>query len=237
MRAWPRTALPTWPISCMMLRPSSTDRKSTRLNSSHSSISYAVFCLKKKSIGLTQVVVDEARHDYCILLIVQRRALRSPLFPYTTLFRSRETQVAFWNMAPQDALVSNPAENACLAQDGTSYLAYILHDVKAILNRSEEHTSELQSQFHLVCRLLLEKKKHRSHTGGRRRSPTRLLYSAYSATSSAEISTLSLHDALPISGNAGGILEHGATRRTGEQSRRECVPGPGRHFLPGLYPA
>lgn len=46
----------------------------------------------------------------------------------------RETRVAFWNMAPQNALVSNPAENACLAQDGASYLAYILHDVKAILN-------------------------------------------------------------------------------------------------------
>src|SRR5574337_128530 len=52
------------------------DRKSTRLNSSHHSISYAVFCLKKKKIKL-----------FFFLMI--RRPPRSTLFPYTTLFRSR----------------------------------------------------------------------------------------------------------------------------------------------------
>src|SRR5579862_372280 len=90
------------------------DRKSTRLNSSHSSISYAVFCLKKKNDELVRlVVVDEhalevaceeiARHtqrQLVLLIDVLRRACgllfflmirpppRSTLFPYTTLFRS-----------------------------------------------------------------------------------------------------------------------------------------------------
>src|SRR5690348_6830997 len=59
--------------------------------------------------------------------------------------------------------------------------------------RSEEHTSELQSPVHLVCRLLLEKKKH---------TPTALSLSLFffNATATTEIYTLSLHDALPISG-------------------------------------
>src|SRR5689334_23442746 len=68
-----------------------------------------------------------------------RRPPRSTLFPYTTLFRSGAVQVA-----EQD----DP--RARVGGDG-------LAQGKAI--RSEEHTSELQSQFHLVCRLLLEKKK------------------------------------------------------------------------------
>src|SRR5438309_12077853 len=63
-----------------------------------------------------------------------RRPPRSTLFPYTTLFRSPAT-TASW---PDDS-------SAAVTDMPTS--------------RSEEHTSELQSQFHLVCRLLLEKKK------------------------------------------------------------------------------
>src|ERR1035441_5565674 len=55
----------------------SLDRKSTRLNSSHLGISYAVFCLKKKTGRL-------------IALIMIRRPPRSTLFPYTTLFRSNK---------------------------------------------------------------------------------------------------------------------------------------------------
>src|SRR5690348_17510076 len=68
-----------------------------------------------------------------------RRPPRSTLFPYTTLFRSRRTQRV-------DA--SHPARNQSTA-----------HSIVA-QNRSEEHTSELQSPVHLVCRLLLEKKKN-----------------------------------------------------------------------------
>src|SRR5258705_6114310 len=69
-----------------------------------------------------------------------RRPPRSTLFPYTTLFRSDGKQ----------ALAVKSAANkvALLSIDGS-----------ATLLRSEEHTSELQSLRHLVCRLLLEKKK------------------------------------------------------------------------------
>src|SRR2546430_8112755 len=69
-----------------------------------------------------------------------RRPPRSTLFPYTTLFRSPE------------ALKS--AQRAA-QRHGWEIVAYVPAE-----GRSEEHTSELQSQSNLVCRLLLEKKKH-----------------------------------------------------------------------------
>src|SRR2546430_12082223 len=72
-----------------------------------------------------------------------RRPPRSTLFPYTTLFRS----------------ASDPAP-VPLPGDGLRQLPVRLHDpADARSRRSEEHTSELQSQSNLVCRLLLEKKK------------------------------------------------------------------------------
>src|SRR4051794_41371405 len=72
-----------------------------------------------------------------------RRPPRSPLFPYTTLFRSAlRLQEAVDRLRAVD-----PPEAALL--------------VAAEGRRSEEHTSELQSPVHLVCRLLLEKKKRR----------------------------------------------------------------------------
>src|SRR5258708_14317418 len=74
-----------------------------------------------------------------------RRPPRSTLFPYTTLFRSLVyTSQAWW-----DALTPEQRQ-------ATSALR--LSELQS-LNRSEEHTSELQSPDHLVCRLLLEKKK------------------------------------------------------------------------------
>src|SRR5689334_24789795 len=73
-----------------------------------------------------------------------RRPPRSTLFPYTTLFRSL-IGIAYLAIAGRHRLVLSPEEEFALTR------------------RSEEHTSELQSQFHLVCRLLLEKKK-RKHT-------------------------------------------------------------------------
>src|SRR2546429_6636252 len=84
-----------------------------------------------------------------------RRPPRSTLFPYTTLFRSREEvllvrRYGLWRcrqrLGKRCRAASVPAD---LSQLGTS------ESVK----RSEEHTSELQSRLHLVCRLLLEKKK------------------------------------------------------------------------------
>src|SRR5438309_4294954 len=70
-----------------------------------------------------------------------RRPPRSTLFPYTTLFRSRITA----RLGKGGAGVT--------VRDGK----VVAVDLDSV--RSEEHTSELQSQFHLVCRLLLEKKK------------------------------------------------------------------------------
>src|SRR5689334_24280345 len=89
-----------------------------------------------------------------------RRPPRSTLFPYTTLFRSL---VAVGRPADgrrgdhADAVHPHLAGRADLAADDLGDLGQ-LGRIDAPI-RSEEHTSELQSQFHLVCRLLLEKKK------------------------------------------------------------------------------
>src|SRR2546430_52247 len=66
----------------------SRDRKSTRLNSSHSQISYAVFCLKKKRQPLVRTAM---KSDLCFFFLMIRRPPRSTLFPYTTLFRSQDS--------------------------------------------------------------------------------------------------------------------------------------------------
>src|SRR2546430_11760494 len=82
-----------------------------------------------------------------------RRPPRSTLFPYTTLFRSL---LAFWVGAP---VLLVTIAGVVLAM--TFLLRYAVAVPALVLeNRSEEHTSELQSQSNLVCRLLLEKKKN-----------------------------------------------------------------------------
>src|SRR2546430_7786652 len=78
-----------------------------------------------------------------------RRPPRSTLFPYTTLFRS---------VAVTGLYVETIADGMRLGAWGERQLAAIQEQLKQI--RSEEHTSELQSQSNLVCRLLLEKKKY-----------------------------------------------------------------------------
>src|SRR5688572_32466777 len=94
-----------------------------------------------------------------------RRPPRSTLFPYTTLFRSRrEGKVAILlprANAPEASVVEGlkvlPVDSLVEAVDA---LNGGLKNVPVIpVVRSEEHTSELQSQSNLVCRLLLEKKK------------------------------------------------------------------------------
>src|SRR5260363_147889 len=146
------------------------DRKSTRLNSSHQIISYAVFCLKKKKKNregrltdrietaqdrqqgqrtMFRILVRFAMEFFCFIcartfcrsfvffFLMIRRPPRSTLFPYTTLFRS-------------------------LVDRTQRYIDEVrTPQVRALRRgrRSEEHTSELQSPDHLVCRLLLEKKK------------------------------------------------------------------------------
>src|SRR5689334_24382854 len=100
-----------------------------------------------------------------------RRPPRSTLFPYTTLFRS-ESPITTDSAAPDSAGVftAPPAAAAALARAGFDIVSTANNHawdggspaVEATMRRSEEHTSELQSQFHLVCRLLLEKKKQKN---------------------------------------------------------------------------
>src|SRR3989475_9607883 len=73
-----------------------------------------------------------------------RRPPRSPLFPYTTLFRSQH---------PPRRHPRQPADEDVLDRGQAP------DEIELLEDRSEEHTSELQSQSNLVCRLLLEKKK------------------------------------------------------------------------------
>src|SRR2546422_11161701 len=84
-----------------------------------------------------------------------RRPPRSTLFPYTTLFRSKRVEadqlMILLGAVPRELL--RGVLEAVLARDA----AGALKALAAV--RSEEHTSELQSRLHLVCRLLLEKKK------------------------------------------------------------------------------
>src|SRR5258705_7869628 len=84
-----------------------------------------------------------------------RRPPRSTLFPYTTLFRSRE----FLARQPEARLEYRTVSGLPVKR------VYTPEDVAA--TRSEEHTSELQSLRHLVCRLLLEKKKRNTKTDER----------------------------------------------------------------------
>src|SRR2546422_6793748 len=76
-----------------------------------------------------------------------RRPPRSTLFPYTTLFRS-----PFWKRYVCGGI--------CTVYSSTR-LGAIGYELMVAGERSEEHTSELQSRLHLVCRLLLEKKKNK----------------------------------------------------------------------------
>src|SRR5690242_9635631 len=123
------------------------DRKSTRLNSSHMSISYAVFCLI-------------------------RRPPRPTLFPYTTLFRSHPLRRSLMvdarsvGVARRASCLLDPRLGGC----GNDRVRGTVEEVEAAVRnaklfhrvddgaprRSEEHTSELQSHVNLVCRLLLD---------------------------------------------------------------------------------
>src|SRR2546427_6969089 len=92
-----------------------------------------------------------------------RRPPRSTLFPYTTLFRSGAHQVADMDHAAQLALRighQHRGDAVLLHHAGGVHGQRVFGDGAG--PRSEEHTSELQSQSNLVCRLLLEKKKKKT---------------------------------------------------------------------------
>src|SRR5690348_18019911 len=89
-----------------------------------------------------------------------RRPPRSTLFPYTTLFRSFLRTAAAGAAGAAGALAVPKRARAQTPKKGGT-LVYGMEGPSDILDpRSEEHTSELQSPVHLVCRLLLEKKKN-----------------------------------------------------------------------------
>src|SRR5688572_32104562 len=95
--------------------------------------------------------------SFFFFFLMIRRPPRSTLFPYTTLFRSTR--------GPSEGRRGGPARSRATARGAnrSSEAAGAL--------RSEEHTSELQSQSNLVCRLLLEKKKDKQHTSRRSHKP------------------------------------------------------------------
>src|SRR2546429_3772790 len=92
-----------------------------------------------------------------------RRPPRSTLFPYTTLFRS------IWDSIGPTRRIANYWEGALsfmnISRGPQAKSLRIRYEARP--DRSEEHTSELQSRLHLVCRLLLEKKKKKAYNSSR----------------------------------------------------------------------
>src|SRR2546422_3574186 len=96
-----------------------------------------------------------------------RRPPRSTLFPYTTLFRSESSELVTGEQGMLERGLARHTAVVGVGKDGADQLlrvAALPEDLGAFVRmflggRSEEHTSELQSRLHLVCRLLLEKKK------------------------------------------------------------------------------
>src|SRR5256886_12230178 len=93
-----------------------------------------------------------------------RRPPRSTLFPYTTLFRSRfvgrDEELAMLESAREHAFAGQGQVIGIVGEAGVGK-SRLCHEFSESRRRSEEHTSELQSQSNLVCRLLLEKKNKR----------------------------------------------------------------------------
>src|SRR5690242_15584429 len=137
----------------------SRDRKSTRLNSSHMSSSYAVFCLKYTSTRSSPAPTDLRLDDRCSVSTEARGPAMSP-FPYTTLFRSWHDDGQRDDEPPvlREEVTLHGHVNRPQVRAGRD-VAQGLIELRAGVRyqpRSEEHTSELQSHVILVCRLLLE---------------------------------------------------------------------------------
>src|SRR5438034_1050199 len=151
------------------------DRKSTRLNSSHTVISYAVFCLKKKK-AITEYLHDVARYRALIATHYHKLAQVVATLPrrrnYRVLVQELDGYVIFLHnffstdaattyintLSLHDALPISPPASPTPAPP-RSPSSRSTASPAPLPPRSEEHTSELQSHSDLVCRLLLEKKK------------------------------------------------------------------------------
>src|SRR2546429_7025947 len=97
------------------------------------------------------------RKKFIFFFLMIRRPPRSTLFPYTTLFRSR-----FRSRHREADLAHAGKTRGSRDRAGRMVFAHAADSFEAARLRSEEHTSELQSRLHIVCRLLLEKKKQMS---------------------------------------------------------------------------
>src|SRR5437588_529943 len=178
------------------------DRKSTRLNSSHTVISYAVFCLKKKTIvgdapavaptgaqsnyePYTVTTLEESAGDMCMSRVVPggwaaeldrqvARLVGGRSLPHAVFFNETAT-TEIYTLSLHDALPISCGSAA--PPRGASRCASGPSGRTAVpASRSEEHTSELQSHSDLVCRLLLEKKndRRRCASGSANRCPIEL---------------------------------------------------------------
>src|SRR5258708_4137640 len=149
------------------------DRKSTRLNSSHQIISYAVFCLKKKNHRSRFLRRSDVR---CLTLRCRRMVFLSfclsitPRLTFFLFFFNDTATTEIYTLSLHDALpISIRTMPTTPSATGSSifplpllrrrWLGAAWTSSVHVPPRSEEHTSELQSPDHLVCRLLLEKKK------------------------------------------------------------------------------
>src|SRR5687768_18577333 len=97
------------------------------------------------------LIIITIKLSFIIFFLMIRRPPRSTLFPYTTLFRSSP------EVGVMRTCCSRPVALSCADTDTMPLPS------TSNVTRSEEHTSELQSRLHLVCRLLLEKKKKKQH--------------------------------------------------------------------------
>src|SRR6266849_3804609 len=143
------------------------DRKSTRLNSSHEWISYAVFCLKKKRNSSSTFILSEQN----IANDINRLNLLFVIFTFTDRVIFDKTHLHFYTfnfffndtatpeiytLSLHDALPISSVRRRIVRVDLQKLAHRFASGRHFIERRSEEHTSELQSRVDLVCRLLLE---------------------------------------------------------------------------------
>src|ERR1017187_4588976 len=135
-----------------MSKASPTDRKSTRLNSSHRCISYAVFCLKKKKTNVPPLLLSAGRRA-----LVAKRETTCTTTPTNPYFFFNDTAT------PEISTLSLPDALPIWMPMRTFFIVSSIDTwsptscIRSLSDeRSEEHTSELQSPMDLVCRLLLE---------------------------------------------------------------------------------
>src|SRR2546421_212834 len=161
---------------------STSDRKSTRLNSSHDQISYAVFCLKKKKKKNTvvkQLIIYIMRTLHALtasllfytFFLLFHFVIFSPTMFFFFFFFNDTATTEIYTLSLHDALpIYHLGLSGISLPDLSALLPFVhlrslfLGFCKPIDLRSEEHTSELQSRSDLVCRLLLEKKKKKKYS-------------------------------------------------------------------------